>query len=1181
MARPSQPTGLTVEVSSNSIKISWVANSESDIKGYNVYNSTTSGGGVSGYVKLNNELVSTYNELKDIVTNSTTTVEIIGGQRVTTVVDNITPTYFYAYNHINLLEEKTQYYVITAVNNSDEESLYSIEVYGIPLIITTSIVEYPVRTANDVSLSMITKVLDRQPNIDVKPGTMTRDLHIDPHASEFGSLYIYIDFLVKSQSFITLLNIDDPNNTGTSIAVSDSTYKQQLKDALQLATDADVQNVIDFAFDALAGNFKVYRNSATASVGEVVFYTTIEPTATITVPQGTVISTTATSAKPAINFETLSEVRMIISSIDSYYNPATQRYEVTASVQAIDVGEQTNVASNTITNSTFTQLQVTNIKPTEGGQDRESNNHFASRAMLAFTGLDVGTQNGYLKTAIETQYVQDVLVVDAGHPLMQRDYDPVRGRHLYGKVDIYFKGNVIESHSDTFGFLFAGTYREDMSISSSIIESAASATNMRIYSVNPDVSAIYPIYYIQEIINVTKSDSFDLTGNFTLFKNAVELLKSKYTLNLTTGEIELVNALTVGDSITADYEYKVDVTGEIVLAAAIGGEVSVFLDATSLGKNVSIFTDEIYLNRINTFSIDPSTNEITILPRHVYHTADAIKITSTGTMPSPLIASTTYYVIKITNTRIKLATTAANAIAGIAIDILTSGVGTLYIQPATAITLLRDVDYKIYYKTVGAQLRGKIIFSFISFPTGLVSGDAITADYKYVEPVIGEVVIASASGGETTAQLANGNIVEAINIESNGSYIDINNTNAINSIIDILPSDIIRMTYKYKNTSPVIFSDQPVEDIISVVTMDGDVLEENVHYVFNKVDDILLEGNSTKTSRSIQLMYDANTGLPKGQLLENTDSVSLPANEYVTLSKKGIDENTIVVTNLAETITYVLNNDYLLMMPDTTFNYMSIARSITSSITSGQTVKVSYKYGEPVTVTYNINSLIGPLQEKIDVKRHVTADVLVKLANKIDVDLEFTVKLKFGASSPVVKDLLASNIGAIFNQKKMGQRISQSDIIAVIDDSKGVDYVVLPLTKMVVSDGTHIANEQIPKNSVWSVHLVNIVTAYKTISGILQYSTAGSASDSSKFWRISEDDVALTLVNSAAEVAGGASRGYIANDGTVYVSTRANDNPAAHVITVAYNVSGESGTHDIVTTDLDYLNLNSLTIHTI
>jgi hypothetical protein len=229
----------------------------------------------------------------------------------------------------------------------------------------------------------------------------------------------------------------------------------------------------------------------------------------------------------------------------------------------------------------------------------------------------------------------------------------------------------------------------------------------------------------------------------------------------------------------------------------------------------------------------------------------------------------------------------------------------------------------------------------------------------------------------------------------------------------------------------------------------------------------------------------------------------------------------------------------------------------------------------------SINSLIGPLQQNIDVKRHITADVLVKLANKIDIDLEFTVKLKFGASSPVVKDTLANNISAIFNQKKMGQRINQSDVIAVIDDTKGVDYVILPLTKMVISDGTHIANEQIPKNAQWLIHLVSTVTAYKTITGILQYNTAGSASDSSKFWRISEDDVALTLVNSANEVANGAGRGYIASDGTVYVSTIANDNPAAHIITVAYNVHGETGCHDVVTTDLDYLNLNSLTIHAI
>ena len=54
---PSPPTGISVVAYNNRVQIKWVKNPESDIKGYNVYNSTTSGGGISGYAKLNNTLI--------------------------------------------------------------------------------------------------------------------------------------------------------------------------------------------------------------------------------------------------------------------------------------------------------------------------------------------------------------------------------------------------------------------------------------------------------------------------------------------------------------------------------------------------------------------------------------------------------------------------------------------------------------------------------------------------------------------------------------------------------------------------------------------------------------------------------------------------------------------------------------------------------------------------------------------------------------------------------------------------------------------------------------------------------------------------------------------------------------------------------------------------------------------
>ncbi|MDO8640272.1 MAG: baseplate J/gp47 family protein [Nitrosarchaeum sp.] len=1169
MARPSQPTGLSTIASNNSIVISWYANSEPDIKGYNIYNSTTSGSGTSGYVKLNNELITDISEVKTAADNPIETVTIVGSTKTTTVVETIVNINIYAYTHIDLLEDKPQYYVITAVNNTDEESQYSIEVSDTPLVLTTAIIDFPVRSTNDVTQSMITNILARQPKIDVKPGTMTRDVHIDPHASEFGSLYIYLDFLYRSESFLTLIAIDDPNNTGTSIAVVDSTYKQQLKTAMQLDSDDAVQQVIDFAFDKLAGDFKVFRNAAISSTGQVVFYTITQPLATITIPSGTIISTTATSAKPAINFKTITEAKMLIASISQYFNVATQRYELIVPVQSIETGEITNVSAGTIINSTFSQLRVTNTTPTYNGNDEESNTHLASRAMLAFTGLDVGMINGYLKTAVNTQYVEDVLVVDAGHVLMQRDYDEVRHKHVFGKVDIFFKGNVETTYNETFGFLFKGNIRENMNI--------VSTTDMRVSITNSDVSANYPVYLIHEIINVTNAESYDLLGDFTLYKNAIEIAKSAYTLNLTTGDLEFA-ALLTGDSLTADYLYKIPVTGEVVVAAAVGGETIAFLDQPSIfSKPVVALTDIIYINRISFFSVDPFTDILTILPRSIYHTGDTIQVSAVTTLPSPLIAGTTYYVIAVSsplNTDIKLATTLANAQAGIAIDIINSGVGSLTIQPVTATPLVRDTDYTIN------NTSGLITFTFASFPTGLLASDVITADYEYVETVTGEVIIASAAGGETTAAIANGNVKESFTIESDGKTINLDETNVINASIGMAITDVIRITYKYRKTDNVVLTNQPVDSINSV-SIGLTSLVEGTNYQFVKADDLLLDGNSVRAVRYLRIIYDSTSNLPAGVLTDISDQINLVGREYKPFSEKGVDINTIVVTNLTQTITYVLNNDYVLLNPETPFDYLQIARSTTTTIADGQTVLVSYQHGEAITVSYNVNSLIKIIQDKVNIERHVTADVLVKGANQFDVDLEFTVKLMAGVSSPVTKDELATDLTLYFNQQKLGSRVNQSDVIRIIDSNHNVDYIIMPLTRMAVSDGTQVAYELLPINTTWSVYQTGTVSSYKTITGILVYNTAGNISDDTKFWRVSVNDEELVLVNSKDDVKNAAGQGFIDSDGTIYVSTFDSSDPANHNISVAYVVSGEIGSNDIVVTDLDYLNLKSLIIHTV
>lgn len=68
------------------------------------------------------------------------------------------------------------------------------------------------------------------------------------------------------------------------------------------------------------------------------------------------------------------------------------------------------------------------------------------------------------------------------------------------------------------------------------------------------------------------------------------------------------------------------------------------------------------------FSVDPATNTL-LVPNHGLVTGDQVTVSSTGQLPPPLITLCAYYVIRIDDDHIRLATTRANALAGVAIAI--------------------------------------------------------------------------------------------------------------------------------------------------------------------------------------------------------------------------------------------------------------------------------------------------------------------------------------------------------------------------------------------------------------------------------------------------------------------------------------------------------------------------------
>ena len=81
---------------------------------------------------------------------------------------------------------------------------------------------------------------------------------------------------------------------------------------------------------------------------------------------------------------------------------------------------------------------------------------------------------------------------------------------------------------------------------------------------------------------------------------------------------------------------------------------------------------------VSTFSytsVNISTDIITVTSNDSLNTGSVVVLTTSGTAPTGLTASSTYYVIRVSATTIKLASSLANAIAGTSIDITGQGTG--------------------------------------------------------------------------------------------------------------------------------------------------------------------------------------------------------------------------------------------------------------------------------------------------------------------------------------------------------------------------------------------------------------------------------------------------------------------------------------------------------------------------
>lgn len=578
------PTGLRVRRRNNAVEVVWAQTDAANVTGYNIYAAIDSGGGTQGYVKLNPSLItsSAFNETEFVEASEDTTFYTSqGGQlrvllveedfndvpvqtvaenvidtanvvfdeaRVTTTVESVETTTYFSFVHnrtsttgvinneffADVPDDEPLFYVITTVvfdpaTNRQIESTYSSELVGLPLVITTTLDEMPTKAQNDIVRDYIDSILRSDNEISAIPGSTVRDIFIEPFASEAERITFIAGFIRRSQSFSTLLAIDDLDGDDVSDPVQDNPYKLALKSALGLENDADVQSLIDDSFEKLAQNSQVTRGGQEFAVGQAVFFTTTEPTADLVVEEGTLLSTSGDSDNPPVRFQTTSRTTLPFTQRDSFFDLQKQRWEVIANIRATEPGEASNVTSGQIENvlGGTTSLQVTNKEATRFGRDEESNARLAERGILAFSGVDSGTEAGYLATALRQQGVFRAKIIKSASEFMMRDYDPVRMKHIGGKVDVWLQGLEEVQVTDTFALRFQIATNIQFVLDSNPSDLIFVAEDPRLSSDNPITELLGATAQQQSqgfgFRNVTTGQDFDLTNYSLLDYNRIQL----------------------------------------------------------------------------------------------------------------------------------------------------------------------------------------------------------------------------------------------------------------------------------------------------------------------------------------------------------------------------------------------------------------------------------------------------------------------------------------------------------------------------------------------------------------------------------------------------------------------------------------------------------------------------------
>jgi uncharacterized phage protein gp47/JayE len=402
--------------------------------------------------------------------------------------------------------------------------------------------------------------------------------------------------------------------------------------------------------------------------------------------------------------------------------------------------------------------------------------------------------------------------------------------------------------------------------------------------------------------------------------------------------------------------------------------------------------------------------------------------------------------------------------------------------------------------------------------------------------------------------------------------------NFTNLMIGMATFDVIEVSYLYRSSNNFVLSNQPVEAITSVVTSRGMIIDPS-KYKLVKMEDPLINGNSIIAKDAIKFFFNENDNF---EIIQTTEEHDMLINEPARLTLKGVNYDTIKVTSLDDSIEFINNIDYNVILGSNT-EYTYIALISTGKIRHGDRVKIYYEAVENFNVTYIVNDLVKEVQKQIDVMKHACADVITKNTIRNIVDISFTVVKKVGVDNNNLKSRIKTAISNYISSLYIGDILTQSAITNIVKNVEGVKDIKIPFIKMMKRNGSFISMDPVGHTSfeIYNKSSASGITSYRTLKSVLKYKTIEGGGDSNLFRGVYEDLKLLTLVNNPIEVSNGLGRAYIQSDGKIIVSTTDGKPPQDkyyHVSYYSFYSVNENIVQDITASSIEYLDIDEQSI---